>query len=89
MEMVIRRAESCLDIGPERSVLQGAPIVPPPLMHRAWPRADGVHRSPKAEPQQKPRSVRADLNASADFGDTRRLLIDVDVEADIQELQRR
>src|SRR5882672_3542962 len=89
VEVVVRRAEGRLDLGSEWSALQGASIVPAPLMHRAWPRADGVHRSPEAQPQQEPRGVGADLDACADFGDVRRLLIDVDVEPHLQELQRR
>ena len=81
MEVVVRRAEGSLDFGPEWSTLQDASIVPAPLMHRAWPRAEGVHRGPEAQPQQDPRGVGADLDACADFGDVRRLLIDVNVEA--------
>src|SRR5439155_22693685 len=89
MEVVVRRAEGSLDLGPEWSALQDASIVPAPLMHRAWPRAEGVHRGLEAQPQQDPRGVGANLDACADFGDVRRLLIDVNVEPHLQELQRR
>jgi hypothetical protein len=44
-------------------------------MHRSRPHADGVHHRLEAQPQQEPSGVGADLDASADFGDARRLLV--------------
>src|SRR5262245_5382934 len=47
MEVVVRRTERRLDLGPERSVLQHPSIFPAPLMHGAWSHAGGVHRGPE------------------------------------------
>ena len=44
MKVIVGRAELCLDLGTERRPLQGAAIVPAPLMHRERAHADGVHR---------------------------------------------
>ncbi|WP_051397294.1 hypothetical protein [Bradyrhizobium elkanii] len=86
MEVVVRGTEGGLDLRPERCVLQGASIVPAPLMSRARPHTDSIYRRLKAQPQQEPRGVGADLNACADFGDVRRLLIDMHVKSSLQKL---
>jgi hypothetical protein len=89
VEVVVWRAEGRLDLKPESCALQGASIVPPPLMHCTWSHPDGIHRGFEPEPQQEPGRVGTDLYACADLGDVRRLLIDMGVETSLQKLQRR
>jgi hypothetical protein len=87
-KVIVGRAELCLDRGTERRPLQGSAIVPAPLMHREGAHADGVHCRIKPELSQQPGGVGADLDAGPNFDDARRLLIDVDIEPDLQKVQR-
>jgi hypothetical protein len=89
MEVIVRRTEGRLDLRPQRRPLQGAAIVPAPLIDGGRPHADAIHRGLQAKPHQEARSVGADLDAGADLADARRLLVDVDVEPRLQQMQRR
>src|SRR5262245_16730498 len=80
VEVVIRRAEGCFDLRPQRYALQAASIVPAPLMDLARTHTDRIHRRLETQPLQQPRRVGTDLDASADPGDARRLLVDMAVE---------
>ena len=86
--MIVRRAERLFDQLADRRPLKRAAIVPAALMHRPRKDANIVHRYAQAEPMQQPRGVGADLNARANLADPRRLLMDLDVDAGVQEMQR-
>ncbi len=88
MEVIVRRAERCLDLGPERRALQGAAVVPAPLVNGERPHAGAIERRLEAEADQQARGVGADLDAGADLADARRLLVDMDVEPGLQQVQR-
>jgi len=88
VEVIVGRAEVCLDLGTEWRPLQGSAIIPAPLMHREGSNADSVHRRPQPEAMQQSGRIGADLDAGTDFSDARRLLIDMDVEPDPKKLQR-
>ena len=53
------------------------------------PDTSRIQRGLQAEPDQQARGVGADLDAGADLADARRLLVDMDVEAGLQQMQRR
>ena len=76
----VRRAVELLAQRIERRALQGAPVLPAPLMRadRAHPLA--VEPFGEAEPLQDAHRVRAHIDAAADLGQLRRLLVDFDLE---------
>jgi hypothetical protein len=88
MEMIVRRAECRLDLRTQRSALQGAAIIPAPLMHAGRPHAPRLHRLLDAEPVQQPRRIGADLNAGPDLAELRRLLVDLNIAAGLQQCER-
>ena len=87
MEVIVGRAERRLDLRPDRRALQGAAVVPAPLVDGERPHADRIQRRLEAEADQQARGVGADLDAGADLADARRLLVDMDVEPGLQEMQ--
>jgi hypothetical protein len=76
----MRRAVKLLAARVERRPLQRPAILPAPLMRAGWPYRLAVERVAQAEPIEYPRRVRTHVDAAADFGELRRLLVDVDVE---------
>ena len=88
MEVIVGRAERRLDLRPDRRALQGAAVVPAPLVHGERPHAGAIERRLEAEADQQARGVGADLDAGADLADARRLLVDMDVEPGLQQMQR-
>ena len=87
MEVIVGRAEGRLDLRPDRRALQGAAVVPAPLVDGERPHADRIQRRLEAEADQEARGIGADLDAGADLADARRLLVDMDVEPGLQEMQ--
>ena len=87
MEVVVGRAEGRFDLRPDRRALQGAAVVPAPLVDGERPHAHRIQRRLEAEADQEARGIGADLDAGADLADARRLLVDVDVEAGLEEMQ--
>src|SRR6266849_1605946 len=77
----VRRAVELYAARVERRPLQRAAILPAPLMGAGGPHGLTVERSAEAEPIEDPRRVRPHVNAAADLGQLRRLLVDIDVEA--------
>ena len=76
----MRRAVELFAQRVERRALQGAAVLPAPLVRadRAHPLA--VEPFGEAEPAQDARRVRAHVDAAADFGQLGRLLVDIDRE---------
>ena len=88
MEDHVRRAEFLGDRLAQRRFGQRAAIVPAALVKERRPvRHLGAFLA-KAEPDQKARRVRPDVDAGADFGEQARLLIDLHVEAGLQQADR-
>jgi len=56
-------------------------------VHGRRPHADAIHRGLEPEADQQARGVGADLDAGPDLADAGRLLVDVHVEAGLQEMQ--
>ncbi len=77
----VRRAVELLAARVERRPLQRAAVLPAPLMGAERPHGLAVERRAEAEPIEDPRRVRPHVDAAADLGQLRRLLVDVDVEA--------
>ncbi len=88
VEVIVRRTEGLLDQSADGRALQGAAVVPAALVHGLRKDADPVHGRAQAEPMEQPRGVGADLDAGADLADARRLLVDLHVEAGLQQMQR-
>src|SRR5947208_10843311 len=61
--------------------LERAAVLPAPLMRADRPDGVAVERLAEAEPVEDPHRVRAHVDAAADLGPYRRLLVDIDVEA--------
>src|SRR5882762_9375252 len=87
MEVIVGRAERRLDLRPDRRALQGAAVVPAPLVDGERPHAGRIQGRLEAEADQQARGVGADLDAGADLADARRLLVDMDVEPGLQQMQ--
>ena len=87
MEVIVGRAERRLDLRSDRRALQGAAVVPAPLVDGERAHADAIQGRLEAEADQEARGVGADLDAGADLADARRLLVDLDVEPGLQQLQ--
>ena len=88
MKMIVRRAERRFDLRAERGALQGAPVIPPPLMDGDRPHTACIHRGAEAETAQQARRIGTDLDAGADLAELRRLLVDVDVAARLHQSER-
>ncbi len=88
MEMIVGRAERRLDLRSQRSALQGAAVVPAPLMHAGRPYAPRIHRVLEAETMQQPRRIGADLDAGADLAESRRRFVHMDVATRLQHRER-
>ena len=85
---MMRRAELLLDIGGKPRLGQRAAVVPAALMEeRRAVRHPGAFLA-KAKPDQDARGVRADVDAGADFAEQARLLVDLHVEAGLQQADR-
>ena len=77
----VRRAVELLAARVERRPLQRAAVLPAPLVRAERPHRLAVERVAEAEPIENPRRVRPHVDAAADFGQLRRLLVDLNVEA--------
>src|SRR5215470_5674988 len=87
VEVIVGRPEGRFDLGAERRALQGAAVVPAALVHGERPHTHFVHCRLESEANEQARGIGADLDAGADLADPRRLLVDLDVEAGLQEVQ--
>ena len=88
MEDVMRRAELLRDGVAERRLGQRAAVVPAALVEvRRAVRDLGAFLA-EAEPDQDPRCVRPDIDARADLREQARLLVDLHVEAGLQQVER-
>ncbi len=87
VEVIVGRAERRLDLPPDRRALQGAAVVPAPLVNGERPHAGAIEVRLEAEADQEARGVGADLDAGADLADARRLLVDMNVEPGLQQVQ--
>ena len=65
----------------ERRALQGAAVLPAPLMRAGRAHALAVESRPEPEPAQDAGRIRRHVNAAAYLGQLGRLLVDVDLEA--------
>ena len=89
MENVMRRAELLLDSVAERRLRQGAAVIPAALMEeRRAVRHLGAFLA-ETQPDQDARGVRPDIDAGADLAEQARLLVDLNVEAGLQQADRR
>ncbi len=88
MEDHVRRAEFLGDSLAERRLGQRAAVVPAALMKERRPVGDPGAFLAEAEPDQKARCVRPDVDAGADFGEQPRLLVDLHVETGLQQADR-
>jgi hypothetical protein len=88
MALMMREAECADHILAERRAQQRSPIVPPTLIPRDGPHAHTGEFIGETVAVQNARSVRADLDAGTDLAQGDRLLIDVDVEAGLQQRER-
>src|SRR5439155_1332108 len=61
--------------------LERTAVLPAPLMRADRPDGVAVERLAEAEPVEDPHRVRSHVDAAADLGQYRRLLVDIDVEA--------
>jgi hypothetical protein len=88
VHLVVREAEGLDDGIAQVGAQQRAPVVPSALV--PGQRADAHPGQVVGQPQavQDARRVGADLDAGADLADGRSALVDVDVEAGLQERQR-
>ncbi len=85
----MRRAVDRLALRVEPGLLQGAPVVPAALVHPDRPHGLTVEPLAEPEPIEDARRVRPHVDAAADFGQLRRLLVDLDVEPGPPQRQRR
>jgi hypothetical protein len=85
----VRRAVELFTQRIERRLLQGAPVLPAPLVGEERAHALAVEPGSEAEPTQDARRVRAHIDAAADLGELGGLLVDVDLEAGLTQRQRR
>jgi hypothetical protein len=88
VHLVMRKPERGLQRFGERSAQQRSPVVPAALVLCQGPHAGSRQLLAEAEPVQDARGVRADLNAGADLAQRRGPLVDVDVEAGLQQRER-
>ena len=89
MEDHVRRAEFLGDSLSQRRFGQRAAIVPTALMKERRPERHLGALLTEAELDQQARGVRPDVDAGADFGQQARLLVDLHVEAGLQQAKRR
>ena len=80
MDRDVRRAIKPLAKRVERRALQGAAILPTALMAADRMHTFAVEAFAQAQPIKDARGVRAHIDAAADFGQLRRLLVDIDFE---------
>ncbi len=85
----VRRAVELFAQRIERGALQGAPVLPTPLMGEERAHALAVEPGGETRPAQDAGRVRAHINAAADLGEFGRLLVDIDLEAGLTQRQRR
>ena len=85
---MMRRAELPVDGVAERRLGQRAAVLPAALMEERRPERHLGAFLAKAEPDQDARGVRPDVDAGADLGEQARLLIDLHVEAGLQQADR-
>ena len=88
VEHVGRRAEQRFGLFDQPRARQRAAVLPAPLVERRRPHADALELLAEPETDQEPRRVRTDHQAGADFGRLRRLLVDVNVVARLQQVER-
>ena len=88
MEDVMRRAELTFDIGGEPRLGQRAAVVPAALMEERRSVGHPGAFLAETEPDQNARGVRADVDAGADLAEQARLLVDLHVEAGLQQADR-
>jgi hypothetical protein len=89
VELVVGEAERRLQRLGQRRAQQRAAVVPAALVPRQRLHAGPGQLLGEPEPVEDARGVRADLDAGADLAQRRRLLVHVDVEAGVQQRQRR
>jgi hypothetical protein len=77
----VRRAVELLAERVEGGPLEGAAVLPAPLVGAGRAHGLAVEPLPEAEPVEDARRVRAHVDAAADLGQLRRLLVDVHGEA--------
>jgi len=88
MDRDMRCAVEFLALRIERRALQGAAVVPAPLMCAAGAYPVAQQALAEAEPDQDARRVRPHVDAAADMGQGGRLFVDVDVEPGAAQRQR-
>src|SRR4029077_1265891 len=84
----MRRAVKLFALRVERGALQSAPVVPTTLMGAARAHALAQQSLGKTESEQNTRRVRAHVDAAADMGQHRHLLVDIDLEPGLAQRQR-
>ena len=84
----VRRAVKLLAARIERRPLQGAAVLPAALVRADRPHALAVEPGAEAEPVQDPHRVRRHVDAAADLGQLRRLLVDIDLEPGLAQRHR-
>ena len=85
----MRRAVKRLAHRVECRLLQGAAVVPAPLMGAARAHRLAVEPRPEAEPIEDARGIGAHVDAAADLGQPCRLLVDIDRKPGPAQRQRR
>jgi hypothetical protein len=88
----VRRCARCAELGldrfAERCAEQEAAVVPTPLVERHRPDAGLAQCLGNAQPMQKARCVRPDIDAGADLAERPRLLVDPHVKAGSRQRRR-
>ena len=77
----VRRAVELFAERIERGALQGSPVLPAALVAADRAHALAVEPLAEAEPVEDAGRIRSHVDAAADFGQLRRLLVDIDREA--------
>ncbi len=88
MHLIIRKAEGIENRIAERGLQQSATVLPAPLMKGQRPHAELGQFLAETEMLDDARGVGADLDAGTDLAQRASLLIDMDVKAGAQQIQR-
>ena len=88
MQRHMRRAVKLFAQRIERRLLQCPPVVPAALMGAQWAHAHAVERRTKPQSKQHAAGIGAHVDAAADLGQFRGLLVDVHVEPGLAERHR-
>ena len=85
MKVIVRKAKCRLNSFTERSMQQGAAVIPATLMPRQRPYSHRCQLLRQTEPMQNARCIWANLDAGTNFSQLQGLLVYVDIESRLQQ----